>query len=107
MLTDYEMLDNLRNNIELERKKKGYTQQEMADRIGMSLSSYRRMVAGEMNLNASIVIKNLYYETGLCLHELMEVHDPYLDVLKKIRSLDSEQIKFIDYIINRELKKES
>lgn len=107
MLTNNEMLDNFRRNIEIERKKKGYTQQEMADRIEMSLSSYRRMIAGDMNLTASIVIKNLYFETGLCLHELMEVNDPYLNVLKKIRKLSSEQMQFVDYIIDRELKKES
>lgn len=107
MITDNEMLDNFRRNIEIERKKKGYTQQEMAERIGMSLSSYRRMISGEMSLNASIVIKNLYFETGLCLHEMLEVNDPYLNVLKKARKLNREQIKFIEYIIDYELKKES
>lgn len=103
-MNDMQRLENLRKNIEIERERLGYSQSQMAEAIGISLSSYRRMIAGEMNLRASIVIKNLYYLTGKCCWEFMEENTPELIAAKKLRQLNKEQMQIInnlmDYFLN-------
>lgn len=103
-MNDMERLDNMRKNIEIERERLGFSQQHMANAIGMSLSSYRRMVAGEMNLRASIVLKNLYDLTGKLPFEFMEERTPHLSVAYKIRSLSKEQLKVVDELIDLLIK---
>lgn len=99
-MNDMECLDNLCKNIEVERVKLGYSQAQMAKAIGMSLSSYKRMLAGEMNLRASIVLKNLYFLTGKSCWEFMELHSPILDVSKKLRLLNPSQLAAVNTIID-------
>lgn len=72
-MTDKEYTDLFVNNIEVERIKLGLSQKEMAEQIGMSLSTYKRMLNGEMSMMASLVIKNLYFLTGKCFYELMGI----------------------------------
>ena len=99
-MNDLECLENLKKNIEVERVRLGLTQSQMADAIGMSLSSYKRMLAGEMNLRASLVIRNLYYLTGKCCWEFMEIESPDLNLSKKIRNLSSEQIEVVSKLVD-------
>lgn len=99
-MNDLECLENLRLNIEIERVKLGLTQAQMANEIGMSLSSYKRMLSGEMNLRASLVIRNLYFLTGKCCWEFMELESPELNVSKKLRDLSRDQLAAIDMIID-------
>ena len=104
-MNDFERLDNMRTNIERERERLGYTQQQMADAIGMSLSSYRRMLSGELNLRASIVIRNLFFLTGKCCWEFMEESTPVLEVGRKLRRLDKEELKAIEAIVDHLIEK--
>lgn len=103
-MNDLECLDNLKKNIEVERVRLGLTQSQMADSIGMSLSSYKRMLAGEMNLRASLVIRNLYFLTGKYCWEFMEIKTPGLDLSKKIRKLSPEQINVVTKLVDLLIK---
>lgn len=105
-MTDLQCLQNMMKNIEIERTNLGYTQAQMAKAIGMSLSSYKRMLVGEMNLKASIVIKNLYMLTGKFCGEFMELSDPNIEMLKQFRKLSTEQQEAILNLIYVMIKKE-
>lgn len=97
---DLDLLKTFMKNIEIEREKLNFTQQQMANSIGMSLSSYKRMINGEMNLRASIVIKNLYFLTGKCCHEFMEIETPELALSQKVRQLNYESRHIIEPLID-------
>lgn len=97
-MNDLECLENFMLNIEIERNRLGLTQKQMADKIGMSPSSYKRMLRGEMNLKASLVIRDLYLLTGKCCHEFMGLEDDRLRVSAKVRRLDDTQLKVIEVI---------
>lgn len=99
-MKDNECLDTFMQNIEIERNKLGLTQKQMAEKIGMSLSSYKRMLNREMNLKASLVIRDLYFLTGKCCYELMGIEDDKLRVASKIRQLDMEHLKVIETLVD-------
>ena len=107
--SDLDLLQTFMRNIEIEREKLNFTQMQMANAIGMSLSSYKRMINGEMNLRASIVIKNLYFLTGKCCHEFMEIETPELALSQKVRQLNDESRRLIepliDYILDNQKQK--
>lgn len=103
-MNDLECLENLKKNIESERIRLGLTQAQMAEAIGMSLSSYKRMLSGEMNLRASLVIRNLYFLTGKYCWEFMEIKTPDLALSKKIRKLSPEQIEVVGKLVDLLIK---
>ena len=104
-ITDKETIDAFIYNVDAERLKLEMTQQTFAEAIGMSYSSYKRFLRGEMNMNATLVMRNLYLLTGKCAHELMQLEDDQLRVRSKVGKLDADQLAFIEGIIDHELGK--
>ncbi len=103
--TDNEAIDAFIYNVDAERQRLGMTQQTFAEAIGMSYSSYKRFLRNEMNMNATLVMRNLYYLTGKCAHELMQEEDDQLRVRSKVGKLGPDQLAFIEGIIDHELGK--
>ena len=62
MLTREQLSRNLGTNLERERFKLGYSQQDMAKALDMSLSSYKRLANGDTGkVDVKIQIRDSYY----------------------------------------------
>ena len=95
-------IDKFRLNIEKERIRLGYSQAAWAEALGMSLSSYKRLLLDTKKIDLDLLSK-LYNLTGLLMFEFFEESSPRLDLIRKLRNLSDEQIAFITAITNFEL----
>ena len=97
-----ELNHNFATNIEIERSRLGLTQKEMAERLELSLSSYKNIINGAC-LNVGIYTAYLCYKvTGKMLFELCDCNLEGYDTVKKLRELSDNQKKFVDGIIDFE-----
>lgn len=64
VITKRELADNFVANIEIERVKLGLTQAQMAEKLEMSLSSYKNMINGISNNISMYVLYLVYLLTG-------------------------------------------
>ena len=69
----------LGQRISLARRKRSLTQQDMADRCLMSLSTYRRIEKGDSSVTAAALLRVLFLLGGI--HSLDEMIDPLQDEL--------------------------
>lgn len=102
-MTKKELTTNFANNLEIERTKLHLSQSEMADKLDLSLSSYKRIISGEnskINLN---IAYNLYNLTGKMAFEFCNQTNPYLSLISKIHSLTPSQLQVINSIIDFQL----
>lgn len=96
-----ELYTRTANNIEIERLERNMSQQEMADYLEMSLSSYKRMINGECMKLEYYVIYKIFKLTGKFGFEL--ANDAVdIDFVKELRHLSTSQKKFISSIIDIE-----
>ncbi len=101
-MTRLEMNQQFALNMERERVERGLTQQEMADKLEMSLSSYKRIINCETSKIDLYVIYKLYQLTGKLAYEFTGVSDEYLELKKKIMNLTPSQISYIGTLIDFE-----
>ncbi len=102
LLTKQELARNFALNVERERLRLGMTQAEMAKKLEMSLSGYKKMISGEttkIDAYAAFLMYDLY---GKWLFEMIEhpVHEA--EVLAKMKHLTENQLRFISAIVNME-----
>lgn len=80
-MTKRQIVDNFAANIEIERAKLGLTQSEMAQKLEMSLSSYKNMING-ISSNIPIYVAHLVYIiTGKHLFELCGYITPEIQLM--------------------------
>ena len=70
MLTREQLSRNLGTNLERERFKLGYSQQDMAKALDMSLSSYKRLANGDTGKVDVYTVYKLSQLTGKMFYEL-------------------------------------
>lgn len=93
---------NFLNNLEKERICENLSQANWAEKLGMSLSSYKRLISGETSKIDLMTAFKMYELTGKMAFELGEQFDSTLDVISKLKKLSPRQLKFIDSIIDFE-----
>lgn len=101
-MTRQEVTRNYILNMEKERVSCGYTQSQMAQRMGMSTSGYKKIVAGETNKIDLYAAYQLYKLTGKFIFELCGEQSADLELFQNIRSLTSAQKAFVSDIIKFE-----
>lgn len=80
-MTKRQLVDNFATNIEIERAKLGLTQSDMAQKLEMSLSSYKNMING-ISANIPIYVAHLVYiVTGKHLFELCGYITPEIQLM--------------------------
>lgn len=84
--------------LENERIRMGYTQEEWAEKLGMSLSAYKRFITYESSKINADLPERFYELTGRLLYE-----DYTAGVAMKFKRLSKKQQKFIEDIIDFEL----
>ncbi|MDO4977340.1 MAG: helix-turn-helix domain-containing protein [Eubacteriales bacterium] len=101
-MTRFELSRQFAEHMEMERMNLGLTQQQMAGRLDLSLSAYKRIINGTTDKIDLYVIYKLYLVTGKLAYEFTDISDPYLNLKKKIMGLSPIQITYIETLIDFE-----
>ncbi len=101
-MTRQEVTSNYIINLERERVSWGYTQPQMAKRMGISTSGYKKIVAGETNKIDLYAAYQLYKFTGKFIFELCGEQSTDLELFQSLRSLTPSQKAFVSDIIRFE-----
>lgn len=101
-LSRQEIADNFILNIERERVRCGYTQPQMAKRMGISTSGYKKIVGGETSKIDLYAAYQLYKFTGKFIFELCGEKSPELKLFQLLRELTPCQKAFVSDIIQFE-----
>lgn len=100
----HEAAANLIANLERERLNLGLTQAKMAEKLCMSLSNYKKIIAGE-TMKIDFYMAHLIYDlTGKLLFEMCGDTSPEIEIFKKVRKLSPQQMGFVEGIIDFEIE---
>lgn len=97
-----ELIKIFLENIEKERVALRLTQQQMAQKLGMSLSGYKKMIAGETAKIDMVLVHRLYELTGQFMCEMVGMSVPEVKLIRKYQKLSPSQQKFVEDIIDFE-----
>lgn len=101
-MTRQEVTKNFITNMEMERVRCGYTQPQMAERLGLSASGYKKIIAGDtskIDLYTAYQVSKL---SGKFIFELCGESSAELETFKDYRRLTSSQRAFVNNIIQFE-----
>ncbi len=101
-MTRMEMSKQFADNLEIERVRIGLTQKQMAEKLEMSLSAYKRIITYDTEKIDLYLIYKLYKLTGKLAYEFTDITDPYLSVKKKLMGLSFSQLSYVEAIIDFE-----
>lgn len=97
-----EVVRNFITSMERERVRRGYTQPQMAERLGLSVSGYKKIIAGETSKIDLYTAYQVYKFSGKFIFELCGENSTELEAFQGYRSLTSSQRAFVDDIIQFE-----
>ncbi len=103
MLSKQEIVKNFTLNMEKERLKRGLTQAQMAKKLEMSLSGYKKMISGvtmKIDLYTAHLLQAM---TGKAILEMIGQYEEDAQFLRKFRSMSPRQKNFITGIVDFEL----
>lgn len=101
-MTRQELASNFITSMERERVRRGYTQPQMADRLGLSASGYKKIIAGETSKIDLYTAYLVYKLSGKFIFELCGENSAELEAFQDYRSLTSSQKAFVNNIIHFE-----
>lgn len=100
-MTREQLIENFADSVEQERIALGYSQAQMAQALDMSLSTYKRIINGEISKLDFFIFYQLYQLTGKFAFELCQYGDPLSDTVASMRRLSQPQLRtirgFIDF----------
>lgn len=96
---------NFALNMEIERINMGLSQEEMAYRLDIAPSTYKRIVYGKTNKIDAYLTYKLYLISDKLTYEYVDYYDDLLHIISKIKYLDKKEQKLIDEIITNFLKR--
>ena len=102
-MTQQKILLNFIDNIEKERVRLNLTQAQMAQKLDMSVSNYKKLIAGQYRRPNLFLAQRLYELTGKLLFEFFDFDSPKLNAISKFMKLSDTQRSFIEGIIDFEL----
>lgn len=102
MLTREELCKNLGMAFERERFLLGFSQQDMAKALDMSLSSYKRLANGDTGKIDVYIVYKLSQLTGKMFYELCGVPSDLFQTYDRMRSLAPTQLHFIESLVQFE-----
>lgn len=102
-MTQQKILLNFIDNIEKERVRLNLTQAQMAQKLDMSVSNYKKLIAGQYRRPNLFLAQRLYELTGKLLFEFFDFDSPKLNAISKFMKLSDAQCSFIEGIIDFEL----
>ncbi len=90
-MTSIEITRNFTENLEKVREERGWTQAQMAEKLQMSLSSYKYMISGKSAKIPIYVAYLVYQTTGKFFFELCGDIVPEMSLLMDYRQLSKER----------------
>lgn len=90
-MTNIEITQNFIENLEKAREELGWTQAQMAEKLQMSLSSYKYMISGKSAKIPIYVAYLVYQTTGKFFFELCGDIVPEMSLLMDYRQLSKER----------------
>lgn len=96
------LIRNFIDSMERERTRLGYTQSQMAEELGVSLSGYKKLITGETNKIDLYLGYRLYQISGKYLLDLCGVEGPGHQIVKRLPELSESQIQFAAAVIDFE-----
>jgi len=85
-------------NLEKWRIEHGLSQVEFAKQIGLSTSTYNKLVSGDVGSIKIDTLKSIYDVTGLLCHMLMGIYDDdFLKLNKICRDMTESELNFMLY----------
>lgn len=102
-MTQQKILLNFIDNIEKERVRLNLTQAQMAQKLDMSVSNYKKLIAGQYRRPNLFLAQRLYELTSKLLFEFFDFDSPKLNAISKFMKLSDTQCSFIEGIIDFEL----
>lgn len=103
-VTRFEINRNFADNLEIERSKLGLSQKEMADKLELSLSAYKRLI----NLTTAKIdlftTYKLFLLTGKLMYEFMGISDASSSLKKKVMELSPMQVAYVDSMVDFEIE---
>lgn len=99
-----EIMENFIRNLEKERVALGLTQAQLAKQLDMSLSGYKKLIAGETSKVDLYVACVMYRLTGKFLCELCDKEIPELEMLRRFYQLKESQKRFLRSVMEFELQ---
>lgn len=102
-MTKKELVSNFVLSMEQYRFEKNWTQAQMAEKLDLSVSGYKKIISGETKRIDMQVAYNLHILTGKLLSELCGDDSPELSIYRKIRLLTDEQREQLEQIIDSQL----
>lgn len=102
-MTQQKILLNFIDNIEKERVRLNLTQAQMAQKLDMSVSNYKKLIAGQYRRPNLFLAQRLYELTGKLLFEFFDLDSPKLNAISKFMKLSDTQCSFIEGIMDFEL----
>ena len=101
------LITNMMDAFERERTLRGLSIVKWARMLELSTTRYRDMRNFTADMSDFVTVCRFYEETGLCLFEAMNYHDDYLDVMRKIHSLNRDQLEVVNSLIDYLVKMDS
>lgn len=102
-MTNHEIVENFIQNLEKERLKLGMTQSQMAAALGLSVSGYKKIIAGETTKIDLTMAFRMYQLTGRPPLEMGGMLPPEMSFLHKYLKLYPSQQSFVEGITDFEL----
>lgn len=103
-MTQLEIANNFIENLERERTAMGLTQSQMAKELEMSISRYKKLIAGETAKIDLYTAYQVHKFTGKWLFELCGCNaSDLMQTVSKLKYLMPSQLRFISGIIDLEL----
>lgn len=102
-MTQQKILLNFIDNIEKERVRLNLTQAQMAQKLDMSVSNYKKLIAAQYRLSEPFSGSAPVELTGKLLFEFFDFDSPKLNAISKFMKLSDTQCSFIEGIIDFEL----
>lgn len=101
-MTKQELIDNFSTNIEKQRIELGLSQAEMAQKLDLSLSTYKLLVNGQTHKIDVYTLVKLYELTGKFAFEFLGIDDRKTKIVSKLNQLSDQQLMMIHSVVELE-----
>lgn len=102
MLNKLDFINTFMENVEKERIEMNISQQKMADLLEVSLSTYKRMINGDVAKCDLYTAYKLFQVTGKYFVEFADKNNHITGYMQKVRNLSKSQLTFVKSIIDFE-----
>lgn len=101
-MTKQEIIDNFSTSLERQRIELGLSQSKMANKLDLSLSTYKSLVNGQTQKIDVYTLVKLYELTGKFACEFLDIDDRKTKIVSKLNHLSDQQLMMIHSVVELE-----